>query len=73
MGADGANTNNLDGSQNTNPYFFAIPTTNIELNKWYLLVGYIHASTDTSTTSYGGVYDGVTGRKIIAGTDFKNR
>ena len=69
-------TNNLDGSNNTNPYFFQgdLP----ELDRWYFLVGYIHGSGDPSTTSYGGVYDGETGEKVGSSTtipsvtDYKN-
>jgi hypothetical protein len=60
---------NLDGTINTNAYFWYgdLP----ELNKWYLLVGYIHPSTDPSTSSYGGIYDGVSGTKIASITDFR--
>lgn len=59
----------LTGSVNPNPYFFVgdLP----ELNKWYLLVGYVHASTDPSTSHYGGIYDGVTGARVVDITDFK--
>jgi hypothetical protein len=73
LGADGANTTNLDGSPNTNPYFFSFGASNLQVGRWYLLVGYIHGSGDTSTTHYAGVYDGVTGQKILSGTDYKNR
>lgn len=60
---------NLDGTNDNNPYFWLghLP----ELDKWYLLVGYIHGSADGSTTHYGGVYDGVTGAKMLNATDFK--
>lgn len=59
----------LSGTVNSNPYFWAgdLPA----LDKWYLLVGYVHASTDASTTNYGGIYDGETGSKIDAITDYK--
>lgn len=59
----------LAGAVNTNPYFWYgdLP----ELNKWYLLVGYVHAHNDPSTSSYGGVYDGTTGTKVASATDFK--
>ena len=40
-----------------------------ELDKWYLLVGYMHANNDPSTESYGGVYDGVTGKKVLNAVD----
>ena len=59
----------LNGSSNSNPYFWVgdLP----ELNKWYLIVGYIHGSGDASTANYGGIYDGETGEKVISCTDFK--
>ncbi len=41
------------------------------MNRWYLLVGYVHGSGDASTVSSGGVYDGVTGKKVVSTTDFK--
>ncbi|SMC74797.1 hypothetical protein [Pedobacter africanus] len=59
----------LDGVANGNPYFWYgdLP----ELNKWYLIVGYVHGSGDPSTTSYGGIYDGVTGAKVNEIMDYK--
>jgi hypothetical protein len=60
---------NLAGVADSNPYFwYGKPP---KLDRWYLLVGYIHGSGDASTTSYGGIYDGVTGEKVIAMNDFK--
>ncbi len=46
---------NLSGSVNGAPYPFSGDTPHLE--QWYLLVGYIHQSGYTSTTSIGGVYD----------------
>ncbi len=63
--------NNLDGTINNNPYFWTGNLPN--LNRWYLLVGYIHGSEDGSMVSYGGVYDGATGKRIYFTTDFKNK
>jgi hypothetical protein len=65
------NVSTLTGENQPNPYFWSgdLP----ELNKWYLLVAYVHGSGDASTTHYGGIYDGVTGIKVT-GTgigDFK--
>ncbi len=61
--------NDLNGVPNTNPYFWYgdLP----ELNKWYLVVGYVHGSGDASTTSYGAIYDGATGIRAVDITDFK--
>ncbi|MCT4602043.1 MAG: hypothetical protein N4A59_03930 [Marinifilum sp.] len=59
----------LNGTSTNNPYFWhGDPPV---LGKWYLLVGYIHASNDPSTSNYGGLYDGETGEKVIDFTDFK--
>ncbi|UZJ64224.1 tail fiber protein [Sphingobacterium sp. KU25419] len=63
--------NHLSNLPNSNPYFWAgdLP----ELDKWYLVVGYVHGSNDPSTESFGGIYDGITGQRVIAMTDFKFR
>jgi hypothetical protein len=52
------------------PYFFNgdLPT----LDKWYLLVGYVHSSSYTGNEILSGVYDPVTGNKVLdASTDYK--
>jgi hypothetical protein len=67
-GGDGLLT--LAGLRKTNPYFYArnLPS----LDKWYLMVGYIHAHNDASTTNLGALYDGETGEKIVVGiSDYK--
>ena len=76
FGISGSNVTLLSGVAETNPYFFC--STLPALDKWYLLVGYIHGSGDTSTTHYGGMYDGETGQKVVSfngggncSTDFK--
>ncbi len=63
------NVNNLDGTANSNPYFWTgdLP----QLNQWYLLVGVIHSSGYTGNYSgVSGVYD-INGNKVISGTEFK--
>lgn len=67
FGCDGSTTCNLDGSANTNPYFWCgnLP----QLNQWYLLVGYVH-SKDYTGGSIGGIYD-MTGKLISSITDYK--
>ncbi len=59
----------LNGSIENNPYFFVgdLPA----LNKWYLLVGYVHKSSYTGTTNIGGIYDPSTGAKVRTLTSFK--
>ncbi|WP_343320908.1 hypothetical protein [Sphingobacterium multivorum] len=68
LGCGGA-VNSLAGVANNNPYFWYgnLP----ELDRWYLLVGYVHGSNDPSTVSSGGIYDGVTGKKVLSTTDYK--
>nr|WP_068892580.1 tail fiber protein [Pedobacter panaciterrae] len=63
------NVSSLAGVPNSNPYFWSgdLP----KLNRWYLLVGYIHGSGDSSEVNYGSIYDGVTGDKVLTMTDFK--
>ncbi|MFC4816553.1 DUF6443 domain-containing protein [Flavobacterium sp. GCM10023249] len=64
-----SNVLNLDGSTNTNPYFWYgdLP----QLDTWYLMVGYIHPASYTGGYSgISGVYD-TKGNKVIDGTDFK--
>ncbi len=63
------NVNNLSGSANGNPYFWAGDLPN--LNQWYLLVGVIHPySYSGGNSGISGVYD-VNGNKVISGNDFK--
>ncbi|MFL0100834.1 T9SS type A sorting domain-containing protein [Tenacibaculum maritimum] len=59
----------LDGTVNNNPYFWVgdLP----KLNKWYMLVGFVHGSTYNSTINYGAIYDGATGQKVKEITDYK--
>lgn len=60
---------NLDGSVNTNPYFWHgdLP----QLDKWYLLIGYVHSSDYMGQVNHGGIYDGKTGEKVKSIRDFK--
>lgn len=77
LGCGDNNVTLLNNTDQTNPYFYytnSLP----QLDRWYLIVGYIHGSGDTSTRQNGGVYDGVTGQKVVSftgsgngNTDFK--
>lgn len=53
----------------TYPYFWSgdLPL----LDRWYLLVGYIHKSNYNSSVHLGRLYDGVTGEEVLTLTDFK--
>ena len=55
-------TYRLDGTLDTNPYFFYgdLP----KLDRWYLLIGYVHEKTSSETTTQGAIYDGVTGEFV---------
>jgi len=59
----------LNGTYNSNPYFWYgdLP----KLNRWYLVVGYAHKSSYSSTTNLGRIYDGVTGEEVATITDYK--
>jgi hypothetical protein len=70
-GCSSGSTLNLDNTANTNPYFGNFTINTFTQSKWYLSVGYVHANNDGSTTSYGGLYDGETGQKVLNYTDFK--
>ncbi len=61
---------NLNGSTNTNPYFWAgeLP----ELNKWFLIVGYIYPEWYTWTTVQWWIYEAGSTDKVVPTTlDFK--
>ncbi|QXP72522.1 hypothetical protein H0I31_02140 [Tenacibaculum sp. AHE15PA] len=65
------NVNNLNGTANGNPYFWAgdLP----QLNTWYLMVGVVHPYNYTGgNTGVSGVYD-INGNKVLGGTEFKWR
>jgi len=66
--ANAHTTLRLDGTARANAYFFSgdLP----ELDKWYLLVGYVHDSGYTSTFSEGGIYS-TSGAKAVGITDYK--
>lgn len=59
----------LGGTVQNNPYFWSgdLP----QLNKWYLIVGYVNNSSSTQTLNRSGIYDPLTGTKVVNGTDFK--
>lgn len=60
----------LNGTPKSNAYFWNgdLP----QLDKWYLLVGFVHGSSYTGTSTTGGIYDGETGAKVLnANRDFK--
>lgn len=60
------NTNN---TVNSNPYFWVgdLP----KLDRWYLLVGFVHGKNTSVTVNEGAIYDGVTGELVQNITDFK--
>ena len=64
------NVNNLDGTNNANPYFWS--GTLPQADTWYLMVGVVHPHTYSSTTDSGeaGIYDS-SGNKVLDGTEFK--
>lgn len=59
----------LNGNSVSNASFEASDAP--ELDKWYLYIGYVHDSDYTGTSSIGGVYNPVTGNKILDSQDYK--
>ncbi|MEM6516644.1 MAG: T9SS type A sorting domain-containing protein [Bacteroidota bacterium] len=62
-------TKTLSGTTIANPKFFSghLPV----LDRWYLLVAYVHNKSYASTISHGKIYDAVTGLPVINLTDYK--
>jgi len=60
---------NLNNAVDRNPYFWVgdLP----KLDRWYLLVGFVHGKNSSITTSQGAIYDGVTGKFVRNIRDFK--
>jgi len=50
------NIRNIDGSANTNPYFFSSGISSFEEGQWYVSIGYIVGCDDTSASYNGGIY-----------------
>ena len=61
---------NLDGSSNSNPYFWSGDL--LQSNKWYLILGVLHASGTSTDIGLAGVYDVETGSKVVDGTEFRH-
>ena len=63
------NVNDLDGTPNSNPYFFH---SNLpQVDTWYLMVGIIHPHNYTGAdTGESGVYD-MQGNKVLDGKEYK--
>ncbi len=72
-GCDVAYTNNLAGTQNTNPYFASGAPSALGMvgGRWYLMVGILHgAGYNGASSGLSGVYDPSTGKQVYAGTDY---
>jgi len=57
------------GVEFSNPYFFSSDLP--QLDKWYLLVSYVHGSGDNSTAHLGEIYDADSGASVVGLRDFK--
>ena len=72
LGVSGNTVDDLpSGTQNSNPYFIAQARNTLTAGRWYLLVGYVFPTSTTTQNNQGGVYDGVTGARVSAGTDYR--
>lgn len=66
------NVQNIQGGDNTNPYFFVFDKNSLQRDKWYLMVGVVHpANTEHADTGISGVYDPVSGQRVINGQDYR--
>lgn len=63
-GSDWGTTSQLSGNAANNPYFNCRGISGLTQGVWYLSVGYIHAYSDNSTQTWGGLYDARTGTRI---------
>lgn len=64
----------MAGGNADNPYFFSFTKSQLQRGKWYLLVGLVHPrNTGAGISGISGVYDPVTGQRVIAGTDYRWR
>ncbi len=62
------------GGDYGNPYFFSFEKASITSQKWYLMVGLVQpANTGAGDSGTSGVYDPVTGQRVIAGSDYRWR
>lgn len=72
FGVGGGSVNNIQGGQNDNPYFVEGARSGLVFGRWYLFVGYVLPSSYADgQLSQSGLYDGVTGARIAAGTDYR--
>ena len=78
-GTASGQTLNLDGSNNTNPYFASHNFATFNnggpgmAERWYLIIGIIqpYNNSSTVTNTLSGIYDVETGEKVSSGPEFK--
>lgn len=63
MSADVTNTNDINGDAQPNPVFYSSPLP--EVDKWYLIVGYVLGAGNPHVPTNSGVYDSKTGERIL--------
>ena len=76
LGCSNSVTNNLDGTDNTNPYFIAgVAVSTLPIDVWCVAIGIIYASSDSNTSSsgLGGVYRLDTGERLHTATTFRQK
>ena len=74
-GCSGGTTSNLNGTNNTNPYFSSFGIGTLPQDVWCVSIGIIQANGDSNTTNValGGLYRLDTGAKVTSYTTFKWR
>jgi len=58
--------------KNSNPYFYSAGIGSLVQDRWYLAVGYVYPTGESSVAqrNMSGIYDGVTGKRLVNGTDY---
>lgn len=67
----GRNLETLAGVPDLNPYFFSYSRNLMQSGRWYLAVGYVNPAGYTGSGGLSGLWDAVTGQKVLAGVDYR--
>lgn len=61
----------LAGVPDGNPYFFSEARNALVSGRWYLAVGYVSPAGTTGGGGLSGLWDAVTGQKVLGGVDYR--
>lgn len=65
------NVERLAGVPDSNPYFLYTNRSGLTSGRWYLAVGYVHAAGASVAGGQSGLWDAVTGQKVLSGVDYR--